>query len=190
MTMLQSNLVTRSPGVMASVPQYDPTAVFDELINPIDRHDEVKQILDKQSQHTSIAELDPYTNDEICAVDPPTVPIQAQERLRDRFSCLQQFEGVVLSIQHDEFTARLVDLSGKLPDEEADFPIAEVSDEDKSYVLPGIVFYWNIYYVDKVDGQRTRSFELRFRRLPKWDLSDIEEAKRKAAYIADAISWK
>jgi len=190
MTALQSNVITRLPGVIDSIPEYDHTAVYNNLMNPNDANDDVRQILDKPTQHTRIAEPDQYTDEQVRSVDPPYVPRQAQQRLRETFRCLQQFEGVVLSVQHDEFTARLIDRSGKQPDDEADFPIAEVSEEDKSYVLPGIVFYWNIYYVDKADGQRTRSFELRFRRLPKWELSDIEEAKRKAACIADAIGWK
>lgn len=106
---------------------------------------------------------------------------------RDNFVSLQKWEGVVIELLQDSFLARLYDLTQKGPDEEAEFPLEEVSEEDKSLIMPGAIFYWNIGYHDSHYGQRQRSSIIRFRRLPSWRKEEIEASKREADRIKNSI---
>ena len=118
-----------------------------------------------------------------------TLPVAVKAPSRDYFISLQEWEGAVVQISTDSFLARLVDLTQQNPDEEADFLLDDVSDEDRKLVAPGAVFYWCIgYRVRK--GQRSRTSEIRFRRLPAWTEREVEESKHKAAELQRAIIWE
>jgi hypothetical protein len=106
------------------------------------------------------------------------------------FTSLQKWEGVVLEVWEDAFLARLVDLTRPGPDEEAEFPLDEISEEDRPLVRPGAIFYWNIGYHDSSSGQRTRASIIRFRRLPAWRREEIEAARLEAERIRESIGWK
>lgn len=120
----------------------------------------------------------------------PIFYLKPRTHRQDYFLTLQKWEGVVLEVREDFFLARLVDLTQQSPDEEAEFPIEEVSQEDLDLLQPGAVFYWNIGYLDKRSGQRTRASVIRFRRLPVWTQEEIESATREAKRIRDSIGWK
>jgi len=124
--------------------------------------------------------------------EPPTsVVFLKREPIRqNRFVPLQKWEGIVLQVLGDSFFARLVDLTNGGMDEEAEFPIEEVSDADRSFITPGAVFYWNVGYIDNVSGQRTRASVIRFRRLPVWRPEELERAKLKARHLSDLLDWK
>ena len=111
------------------------------------------------------------------------------EPLEDNFVSLQKWEGTVIEVMKDSFIARLQDLTQEGPDEEAEFSIEEVSEDDKHLVEPGAIFYWNIGYHDSRSGQRRRSSIIRFRRLPAWTKEDIETAKREAKFTRKSIGW-
>jgi hypothetical protein len=106
------------------------------------------------------------------------------------FISLQKWEGVVLAVLSDSFLARLVDLTRTGPDEEAEFPLDEVSEEDRPLIRPGAIFYWNIGYHNSYSGQRTRTSIIRFRRLPAWTREEIEAATREAERLGKSIGWK
>ena len=106
------------------------------------------------------------------------------------FISLQKWEGIVMEVMDDAFLARLIDLTNKGVDEEAEFPIDEISEEDKPLVRPGAIFYWNIGYHTSYSGQRTRSSIIRFRRLPAWTQREIDAAKREAERIGKALGWQ
>lgn len=112
------------------------------------------------------------------------------EARQSAFISLQKWEGVVLEVLSDSFLVRLVDLTCTGPDEEAEFPWYEVSEEDRPLVRPGAVFYWNIGYHNSYSGQRTRTSIIRFRRLPAWTGEEIEAAKKEAERLGESIGWK
>jgi hypothetical protein len=112
------------------------------------------------------------------------------EPRQSAFISLQKWEGVVLEVLSDSFLARLVDLTRTGPDEEAEFPLDEVSEEDRPLIRPGAIFYWNIGYHNSYSGQRTRTSIIRFRRLPAWTREEIEAAKREAERLGESIGWK
>jgi len=119
----------------------------------------------------------------------PFYPMIKKDR-QDSFISLQKWEGIVLKRIKESFLARLIDLTNDGPDEEAELPIAEISKEDLDLIEPGAIFYWNIGYLDKWSGQRTRASVIRFRRLPKWTRKEIEAATREAEQIQEFLNWK
>lgn len=105
-----------------------------------------------------------------------------------RFQLLQQWEGLVSSVSDRDFTAVLRDLSNpSQPDEEATFSLEETSEQDKGLVVPGAIFYWVIGYRTSASGQKTRSSDLRFRRLPVWTRSEINRLAKKAAEFEEVL---
>jgi len=120
----------------------------------------------------------------------PVVFLRREPIVQNRFVPLQKWEGTVLQVLEDSFFARLVDLTSGGVDEEAEFPVEEISDADRSLITPGAVFYWNIGYIDNISGQRTRASVIRFRRLPVWRPEELERAERKARRISDLLDWK
>lgn len=99
---------------------------------------------------------------------------------QDIFETLQKWEGVVVEKRKGYFLARLIDLTESRMEEEAEFPLEEVPDEDKILIEPGAVFYWNIGYLNKRGGQKIRASMIRFRRLPAWTYNDVAKAKQEA----------
>lgn len=120
---------------------------------------------------------------------PPQFPPKST-LLLDNFISLQKWEGIVLEVMRDSFFGRLHDLTQNGPDEEAEFPLEEVSEDDRELIMSGAIFYWNIGYHDSRSGQRTRSSIIRFRRLPAWRKEQIEASKREANRIQGFIDWK
>ena len=108
--------------------------------------------------------------------------------IRSRFLELQKWEGIVTEVSKDSFVGRLIDLTERSGDTEAEFSIEEVHQEDKPLVEVGAVFYWTIGYKED-RGQRIRASMIRFRRLPAWQKEEIEAAKRDAKYIKDLFQW-
>jgi len=109
----------------------------------------------------------------------------------DSFEVLQKWEGAVISVGTDSFVARLRDLSFySEEDEEAEFPIEEISQADIALLAPGAVFYWCVGYWDTVIGQRRRASEIRFRRLPTWSKMQLEKARKEAEELSELLAWK
>jgi hypothetical protein len=107
------------------------------------------------------------------------------------FNALQEWEGVVLEVGAKSFTARLTDLTAgnKMETEEADFPIADLRDQDREPLRPGAVFRWAIGFHRSPSGTRTRASRIVFRRLPAWTKQEIREAHREAKRLSTGIEW-
>lgn len=114
----------------------------------------------------SVLEPEPVVADLVIA--PPQGPPQA------RFLALAQWEGTVTEVTPDSFIGRVCSLDRPGVEEEAEFDLAEVSDDDRGLVVAGGVFYWSIGYRVEPQGQRSRCSVLRFRRLPAWSARDIQ----------------
>ena len=114
----------------------------------------------------------------------------APPNLGDHTETLQQWEGVVIEILQDSFVVRLGDLTNEMDDEEAEIPLDEVSAGDIELIAPGAIFYWHIGYYTSAGGQRTRTSDIRFRRLPSWRAEDIAKVNQEAESIAKTIGWE
>lgn len=120
----------------------------------------------------------------------PVVFPKEMPLVQERFIPLQKWEGVVECVTDDYFVARLVDQTGEMPDEVAEFILDEVSTADRSLVKLGAIFYWNIGYEESIGGQRKRSSIIRFRRLPAWSAHELETAKYDAENTRDILNWR
>ncbi len=121
---------------------------------------------------------------------PAVVFLKRDPIVQSRFVPLQKWEGTVLQVSEESFFARLIDLTSDGADEEAEFPLEEVSDADRPLIGTGAIFYWNIGYIDSLSGERTRASIIRFRRLPVWRAEELTKAKQKAQCISDELDWK
>jgi hypothetical protein len=114
----------------------------------------------------------------------PRFPTLEPLRFHHSVISLQKWEGYVLQVERDRFWGRLTDLTNPGTQEDAEFAISELSEDDVPLLRTGAVFYWSIgFHTDATGRQRTVS-ELRFRRLPALTL----EEQRKATVEAEKIA--
>ena len=121
---------------------------------------------------------------------PPIVLLPGPFKPRHRFKVLQQFEGTVLEISKDECRAHIRDLAKPGFVEEITFSIEEISESDRDIAVPGAVFYWDIGYQDRIDGQRLRVSAIRFRRIPMWKEKDLISSRSEAESLSECLGWK
>jgi len=121
---------------------------------------------------------------------PPVIVLPGPFKPRHRFKVLQQFEGTLLEISGDECRARIRDLTKPGFVEEITFSIEEISESDHNIAVPGAVFYWDIGYQDRIDGQRLRVSSVRFRRIPMWKEKDLISSQREAESLSETLGWK
>jgi hypothetical protein len=154
-----------------------------------------QQILDcfRKSQEESCIELPEELQDKTSITDgfsPPTILLPARSNRVNHMVSLQKWQGYVLKVLPEFLLVRLIDLTQKGADEEAEIPIDEISRDDEDLIKPGAIFYWNIGYLDSYTGQRTRVSVIRFQRLPRWSDEEIDAAKQKAKRLQEIIGWE
>jgi hypothetical protein len=118
---------------------------------------------------------------------PPRVGPQP---FRSTFTALQEWEGYVLWVSDETFSARLIDLTDrrKNEDEEADFPLTDLSDSQRRELRPGAIFRWAIGYRRTRSGTKERVSKIVFRRLPAWTERELESNRRKAEEWASRLA--
>lgn len=106
------------------------------------------------------------------------------------FSVLQEWEGYVVSISKDTFTARLVDVTRNrsLEEEEADLPLDDLEDADRRRISPGDIFCWVIGYNHSPGGTKDRASRIKLRDMPRWTKKEIENNRREAAEWASQLN--
>ena len=113
-------------------------------------------------------------------MDQTTVPTQ---------HVLQEWEGYVVDVHRDGFTARLTDLTvaASHEEEEAFIPMTEVADDGAELAVVGGVFRWLICYERSPSGTKKRVSQIVFRRLPAVTQDDIEKGKAWARKILQSL---
>ena len=107
---------------------------------------------------------------------------------RDRFRIIEALEGTIQEVYKDSFIARLTNkLDPQAVHEEAEFAFSEIPPADRRLIAKGAVFYWYIGTTEKPHGQQTNSSLIRFRRLPAWENSDIQEARMRADFLRSLL---
>ena len=104
------------------------------------------------------------------------------------FQVLQEWEGYVIEIGEDDFTARLLDLTaGSLhEEEEVVIPFSEISKDDLKHLRLGSIFRWIIGYARSTNGTKQCVSQIVFREFPivtKQDIAEAEEWARKTAQL-------
>jgi hypothetical protein len=116
-------------------------------------------------------------------------PLTFQEWTRLGFILLQKWDGVVLQVDDESFTAKLIDSEGKLPDHDATFLRTELPKEEQELIEPGAPFVWTLGY-RKIGNTRERASVLYFRHLPPWEEGEIVAAGPRAKELRERIEWK
>lgn len=99
------------------------------------------------------------------------------------FHALQEWEGYVLEVSTDEFTAKLLDLTVRPSmEEEAIIPLSEISDIDRRRLKRGSIFRWVIGYENR-GGTKRRISQIVFRDLPVLTRRDVEEGSKWAEKV-------
>lgn len=110
--------------------------------------------------------------------------------LGERAISLQKWRGIVEEVGKDFFIAKLINLTEKGYDEQAEISNDEITQEDIDLIKPGAIFYWSIGYSHSNTGQRRRFSDIRFRRIPDWNDREIDIARENAKRISDLLVWK
>lgn len=116
-------------------------------------------------------------------------PLQALKSGAVQFTLLQKWEGVVLEANDESFTSRLIDSHGELPPQHATIPNDELSPEEQNQIAVGASFVWTIGY-QHIGATRQRNSVIYFRRLPSWNQSEFDAARRRAEELAETTCWK
>lgn len=111
---------------------------------------------------------------------------------RVSFYALQEWEGHIIEVSDETFTARLADITaGERHDgEEVQLPIGDLTDDDREILAPGRVFRWSIGYQRSRAGSKKRVSQIVFRRLPQWTEKDLADAKEEARQLSTSIKWE
>lgn len=110
-----------------------------------------------------------------------TAPVVVVPEEAHGFRLLQQWEGVVIDVTEEGFTAILRDLTNrKNPEERAEFGVDQIDPPDRRLIIPGAIFYWWIGYRDAPTGTRWTVSTIRARRLPAWSPTDMRRIERDA----------
>ena len=132
------------------------------------------------------AEGDQAIGSRTLALQPKVEPVLPTTRPRgDFFLALAKWECSVLAVSEDTFLARLADIKGDQPEEEAEFFTDDLSEDDKRLLAPGAVFYWSIGYRVTPRGQKSKVSLIKFRRLPAWSTKELAEVERRTQELID-----
>ena len=102
---------------------------------------------------------------------------------------LQDWEGVIETVDNESFAARLRDLTinERYPSEMVEIPIEDVSEDDLELLRVGAVFYLTVGRLKHRNGRQERFGRIVFRRLPSWTSSAVRRAKERAERFANFL---
>ena len=106
---------------------------------------------------------------------------------REHFDIKGKWQGHVVSVGEETFTAIIKDVLGQSSDEEVEIYLEEISQDDRPLVVPGAHFYWAIGYRDVIGGYRMRASIIKMQRLPGWTADDLREARGWATRIQQLV---
>ncbi len=110
---------------------------------------------------------------------------------RIAFVAIQEWEGYVVTIEKEVFTAHLVDktrLSDR-PEEVVEFPLSDIRNDDRELLVPGAIFRWSVGYQDSY-GTKERVSRIVFRRLPAWTKKELDLQTNEFAKQFASVEWK
>ena len=172
----------------------------DQLLR--ERHAQLVELALKQAQGTRLSDTEvaePLVEDHLRStgvdsnvtsiVDLPDFVEVSGAPPQVSFHALQEWEGYVLEEGEEEFTARLLDLTGGSMQEaeEAAIPLAEISEDDCRRLRPGSIFRWVIGYERSRSGTKRRVSQIVFRDLPATTGQDMLEGQEWAQRVSRTL---
>jgi hypothetical protein len=138
-------------------------------------------VKDNQNQKTNLVEP------EVSPTLTGKARIHAVEKVKDAFiRPMQKWEGTIIEVDDQKFTARLRDLTleGIDPKEEADFYFDEVHADDRPLISTGAIFYWAVSHkTDVRTGQPSIENTVYFKRQPPYTKRKIDKIMKRAAIL-------
>ena len=124
-------------------------------------------------------------------IDFPNLHKVSIPKLWKKFHTLQEWEGYVLEVSENEFTARLLDLTADAneEDEEVTVPLSEIAEADHKHLYSGSIFRWIIGHEYSERGTLRRISEIIFRDLPVMSAGDISDGQKWAKEIAESLNY-
>ena len=123
------------------------------------------------SLNSTFTELNSFKKNHILGFKPDEVK-KGYSRIKS------QWEGCITEVLENSFKAILYDKSGE--EYTAEFPINDISENDKKLIQKNNIFYWSIGYRTTKSHQKINEEILVFRRLPAWNNFDINKPSNKA----------
>jgi hypothetical protein len=119
----------------------------------------------------------------ILDVPKPTSPLF----FTSTFTPVQEWEGYVRAFSGESMSADLVDITAhaKRITQQAEIPLAELSEIDREKLRIGAIFRWAIGYQRTSRGTKMRVSNIVFRDLPRWTRKDLREARQEAAELEE-----
>lgn len=199
-----SGLIERALSEIKKINSADEESLQDNVFSEIQkmhisqvylRNEKQRSFIDKWADTSSV--IEPIISsvreiiDDVESIGKAQIQLHPGTRVTEPFELLQQWEGCVLSISRDTFTASLYDLTNTrgVADEEAEFSIEDVSDSDLHLLREGAIFRWLIGYRKRPSGKVSES-KLVFRRMPVWRREDLDRARAEAISISESIQWR
>ena len=124
-------------------------------------------------------------------IDFPNLHRASIPKLWKKFHILQEWEGYILDVSENEFTARLLDLTADAneEDEEVTVPLSEIAETDHKHLYSGSIFRWVIGHEYSERGTLRRVSEIIFRDLPVMSGSDRSHGQKWAKEIAESLNY-
>lgn len=124
-------------------------------------------------------------------IDIPDLHQIVEPKSWKKFHTLQEWEGYILDVSEDEFTARLLDLTDDAneEDEEVTVPLSEIAETDHKHLYSGSLFRWVIGREYSERGTLRRVSEIIFRELPVMSASDRSDGQKWAKEIVESLNY-
>jgi len=113
-------------------------------------------------------------------------PFSIIDLTKPREEIRQRWRGVVVSTNEEDLTVQLEDITNpENPNELVVLSKDEIDAKDQLLVEPGALFDWYIGYRQGLKYSRERFSTIRFRRLPPWTATEIQDAEKLAEEYAN-----
>jgi hypothetical protein len=110
--------------------------------------------------------------------------------LLNSFETLQKWEGNIVSIGENEFTAEIFDLKNdNVPEEILTLPISHINKDDIDLLKLGAGFYLSVGHKYIPNGMKKGAFVLRFKRLPNFTLKQKKAIQEETARLKSLSFW-
>jgi hypothetical protein len=115
--------------------------------------------------------------------------IDLSESRRSRWQLLKKFEGSVVSVTAETFTAHFKDNRSDAAFIEAEIDLSKLQEEDRALAVEGASLVWTISFCWQ-GGTKKRESSIYFRHLPAWSAEEIAKAQDQIKRISDAVQWE
>lgn len=114
------------------------------------------------------------------------LPFDIIDLTKPREEIRQRWRGVIASSNEEELTVQLEDITNpENPNELVVLSRDEIDAKDQLLIEPGALFDWYIGYRQGQKYSRERFSTIRFRRLPPWTATEIQDAEKLAEEYAN-----